>query len=48
VYAKYEIGRYIVENEQEGHYRAQYGKRVLERLSLQLTENMVRDGRIGT
>ena len=38
VYAKYEIGRYIVENEQEGHYRAQYGKRVLERLSLQLTE----------
>ena len=38
VYAKYEIGRYIVEDEQEGHYRAQYGKRVLEILSAQLTE----------
>ena len=28
VYAKYEIGRYIVEDEQQGQYRAQYGKQV--------------------
>ncbi len=38
VYAKFQIGKYIVEDEQAGHYRAQYGKRVLETLSAQLTE----------
>ena len=38
VYSKYKIGKYIVEDEQDGHYRAQYGKRVLETLSVQLTE----------
>lgn len=29
VYTKYEIGRYIVEDEQEGKYKAAYGKKVL-------------------
>ena len=38
VYSKYKIGKYIVEDEQDGHYRAQYGKRILETLSVQLTE----------
>lgn len=38
VYAKYEIGRYIVEDEQEGKYRAQYGQTVLKNLSARLTE----------
>ena len=38
VYTKYEIGRYIVEDEQEGQYRAAYGKRVLVELSGKLTE----------
>ncbi len=38
VYAKYQIGRYIVEEEQEGAERAQYGKQLLQSLSDQLTE----------
>ena len=38
VYTKYNIGQYIIENEQQGHYRAQYGKRVLKELSTRLTE----------
>lgn len=37
VYTKYEIGRYIVEDEQEGKYRAAYGKQVLPLLSRKLT-----------
>lgn len=38
VYTKYEIGRYIVEDEQAGKYRAAYGKKVLEDLSNRLSE----------
>lgn len=38
VYTYFGIGRYIVEYEQSGSYRAAYGKGVLERLSLRLTE----------
>ena len=38
VYTKYEIGRYIVEDEQEGKYRAAYGKKVLDDLSNRLSE----------
>ena len=37
VYAKYEIGRYIVEDEQKGEQRATYGARLLKDLSLLLT-----------
>lgn len=37
VYTKYEIGRYIVEDEQEGKCRAAYGKQVLPLLSRKLT-----------
>ena len=38
VYTKYEIGRYIVEEEQQGNARAEYGKQVLKELSARLTE----------
>ena len=38
VYTKYEIGRYIVEDEQEGKARAAYGKQVLPILSQRLTD----------
>lgn len=37
VYTKYHIGQYIVEYEQKGNIRAQYGKQVLKRLSEKLT-----------
>ena len=37
VYTKYYIGKYIVEYEQEGNVRAQYGKQVLQELSKNLT-----------
>jgi len=37
VYTKYQIGRYIVEEEQSGNKRAEYGKQVLEGLSERLT-----------
>lgn len=38
VYTKYNIGQYIVEDEQQGKDRAQYGKQVLQNLSAKLTE----------
>lgn len=38
VYAYYEIGRTIVEEEQNGNWRAEYGKKMLEGLSEYLTE----------
>ena len=38
VYTYYGVGRYIVEDEQQGHERAEYGKTVLKRLSARLTE----------
>lgn len=38
VYTKYEIGRYILEDEQEGKARAAYGKQVLPILSQKLTD----------
>ena len=37
VYTKYSIGQYIVEDEQQGEIRAQYGKQVLQNLSARLT-----------
>ncbi len=40
VYTYYEIGRYIVEDEQEGEYRAKYGKQVLVELSGRLTDRL--------
>ena len=39
VYTYYEIGRMIVEEEQSGEDRAEYGKRVIAELSMYLTEN---------
>jgi len=38
VYTKYQIGRYIVEEEQSGKVRAEYGKQVLKGLSERLTK----------
>jgi len=38
VYSYFEIGRYIVEDEQQGEQRAEYGKSVLKELSARLTE----------
>lgn len=38
VYTKYSVGKHIVEDEQQGEYRAQYGKQVLQNLSIKLTE----------
>ena len=38
VYTYFEIGRYIVEDEQQGEQRAEYGKSVLKELSERLTE----------
>ena len=37
VYTYYEIGKRIVEQEQKGEYRAEYGKEILKRLSDELT-----------
>ena len=39
VYTYYEIGRMIVEDEQQGKERAEYGKQVLKELSKNLTRN---------
>lgn len=38
VYTYYGVGKYIVEDEQQGYARAAYGKTVLKRLSVRLTE----------
>ena len=38
VYTKYYVGQYIVEEEQQGERRAQYGQQVLQSLSKRLTE----------
>ena len=38
VYSKYQIGMYIVEEEQQGLQRASYGKQILLRLAERLTE----------
>ena len=43
VYTYYEIGRMIVEEEQNGADRAEYGKRVLSELSEYLTQNYGKD-----
>ena len=42
VYTYYEIGRYIIEDEQGGKARAEYGKGVLKRVSERLTERLGR------
>ena len=42
VYTYYEIGRYIIEDEQGGKQRAEYGKGVLKRVSERLTERLGR------
>ncbi|MFT3680683.1 MAG: PDDEXK nuclease domain-containing protein [Ferruginibacter sp.] len=39
VYTYFEIGRIIVQHEQKGKYRAEYAKKVMEQLSIQLTRD---------
>ena len=36
VYTYYGVGKYIVEDEQQGHERAEYGKKVLKQLAAKL------------
>ena len=38
VYTYYGVGQYIVDFEQNGNYRATYGKEILNRLSVKLTD----------
>ena len=40
VYSYYEVGRMIVEEEQNGKQRAEYGKTILKELSERLTESL--------
>lgn len=40
VYSYYEVGRMIIEEEQNGEQRAEYGKAILKELSRHLTENL--------
>ena len=40
IYTYYEIGRYIIEDEQGGKVRAEYGKGILKRVSERLTERL--------
>jgi hypothetical protein len=40
VYTYFEVGRYIIEDEQGGKTRAEYGKGVLKRVSEHLTSNL--------
>lgn len=40
VYTKFHIGQYIVEYEQKGEIRAEYGKTVLKELSKRLTDRL--------
>lgn len=47
VYAYYEIGRIIVEEEQQGKNRATYGKQILEGLSEYLTEQFGKGFSVG-
>ena len=43
VYSYYEVGRMIVEEEQNGEQRAEYGKAILKELSKRLTESLEKD-----
>ena len=40
VYTYFEVGRYIVEDEQDGKTRAEYGKGILKGVSARLTESL--------
>lgn len=47
VYAYYEVGKRIVEEEQHGKNRAAYGKKILQELSKYLTENFGKGFSVG-
>lgn len=40
VYTYFEVGRYIIEDEQGGKTRAEYGKGILKGVSARLTERL--------
>ena len=44
VYTYYGIGQYIVDDEQQGEQRAQYGQAVLKKLSVRLTDKTGKGG----
>lgn len=44
VYAKFSVGRYILEDEQQGKERAAYGKQVLSNYQRRLKNALERDG----
>lgn len=44
----YEVGRYVVEDEQAGKSRAEYGKQVLPELSARLTEQFGKEWSVET
>lgn len=48
VYAYFEIGRMIVEEEQNGAKRAAYGTQLLNELSIYLTKNFGKGFSVGT
>lgn len=47
VYAYYEVGKMIVEEEQQGENRAAYGKKLLQELSFYLTKNFGKGFSVG-
>ena len=48
VYTYFEVGRYIIEDEQGGKVRAEYGKGVLKRVSERLTERLSKGWSVDT
>lgn len=48
MYTKYNVGRYIIEHEQEGKERAAYGKQVLGELSRKIEERFGEGWSVGT
>lgn len=47
VYSYYEVGRLIVEEEQNGEHSAEYGNAILRQLSKSLTKNLGKEFSVG-
>ena len=47
VYSYFEVGRMIIEEEQNGKQRAEYGKAILKELSKRLTESLGKGFSVG-
>ena len=48
VYTYYGVGQYIVEFEQNGNYRATYGKEILNRVSVKLADKFGKGWSVAT